>query len=274
MEQVTINKELCNQDGICIRECPARVLIMDEQEEFPVPIPEFKEYCIRCGHCVAVCPKGALRLDWLEPENCPSINKSLVVTPEQAEQFLMGRRSIRTFKDKTVSREILEKLLEVACAAPSAKNKQPWYWTVVQDPKEVQKLAGLVVEWMEEFLVTSPEDERAIGYRRVVDAWKAGIDRVCRQAPHLIIVHAESDWAFGPEDSALALSLLDLYATTLGLGVCWGGFVYKTVNLYPPLFKALGLPENHLAYGAAMVGYPKFQYQRIPVRNRPQATWK
>jgi nitroreductase len=76
------------------------------------------------------------------------------------------------------------------------------------------------------------------------------------------------------EDTALVLSLLDLYATTLGLGACWAGYVYKTVNAYPPLFEALGLPSGHLAFGAMMIGYPKFKYRRIPIRNRPKVIWR
>lgn len=274
MNLVTIDREKCNQDGICVSECPARILLMDEKENFPFPSPEFEEFCIRCGHCVTVCPTGALRLDWLEPEDCRNMDKDLALTAEQAEQFLRGRRSVRSFKEKTVSREILEKLLEVACSAPSAKNMQPWHWIVVQEPKEVRRLAGLVVEGMRAFLELNPEEGKTRGYQRVVAAWEGGLDRVCREAPHLIIVHAEQDWTFAPEDTALALSLLDLYATSIGLGVCWGGYLYKAVNAFPPLFEALGLPEGHLAFGAVMVGYPKFKYQRIPVRNQPRVTWK
>jgi nitroreductase len=90
----------------------------------------------------------------------------------------------------------------------------------------------------------------------------------------LIMVHADKNWLYGPEDTALALSLLDLYAASLGLGACWAGYVYKTTNAYPPLFEALGLPADHLAFGAMMIGYPKFSYRRIPIRNRPCVTWK
>lgn len=36
------------------------------------------------------------------------------------------RRSIRKFQDKPVSREIIEAVIQVGSAAPSAKNRQPW----------------------------------------------------------------------------------------------------------------------------------------------------
>jgi hypothetical protein len=45
------------------------------------------------------------------------------------------------------------------------------------------------------------------------------------------------------------------------------------VNAYPPLFGALGIPANHKAFGAVMVGYPKLRYKRLPLQKEPQITW-
>ena len=274
MSFITVDQEKCNHDGICVAECPARIIRMDSKEDYPSPTPDFKDFCLKCGHCVTVCPIGALSLEWLSPEDCPPIKHELAVTPEQAEQFLRGRRSIRAFKDKTVPRTILEKLFEIACSAPSAKNQQPWHWIVVQKPAEVRRLAGLVIDWMHTVIQNNPVMAETMGFPRAVACWDEGYERICRGAPHVIVAHADKNWRFGAEDCTLALSLLDLYATSLGLGTCWGGYFFKAVNAYPPLFEALGLPSDHLAFGAMMVGYPKFKYQRIPIRNRPRVTWK
>jgi len=274
MSFITVDQEKCNQCGICVAECPTLIIQMDSKEDYPSPTSGFKDICLTCGHCVTVCPTGALSLDWLNPEDCLPIKQELAVTPEQAEQFLRGRRSIRAFREKTVPRTILEKLLEIACSAPSAKNQQPWHWIVVQGPAEVRRLAGMVIDWMRTVIQSNPEAAETMGFTRAVAGWDVGYERICRGAPHVIVAHADKNWGFGAEDSTLALSLLDLYATSLGLGACWGGYFYKAVNAYPPLFEALGLPSDNLAFGAMMVGYPKFKYQRIPIRNRPLVTWK
>ena len=171
-------------------------------------------------------------------------------------------------------RSQLEKLLEIACAAPSAKNEQPWHWTVVADPADVRRFAHMIVEWMRILVRDNPGEESLISFVRAVASWDEGYDRICRGAPHIIIAHAEKTWGFGAEDCALALSLLDLYGTSIGLGTCWAGYFYHAINSHPPLFNALGLPPDHRAFGAMMVGYPKFIYPRIPVRNRPRVTWK
>ena len=274
MNFMTVNHEKCNQDGICVAECPICIIRLDSKEDYPRPEPDLKDFCSKCGHCVSVCPTGALSLDWLSPEDCQPIKPELTMTPNQVEQLLCGRRSIRAFKEKTVPRSILEKLLEIACAAPSAKNQQPWHWVVVEDPAEVRRLAGMAIDWLRTVIRDNPEAAEEKGITRLVASWDEGNERICRGAPHVIVAHADKDWGYGAEDSALALSLIDLYATSIGLGACWGGFFYTAVNAYPPLFKALGLPSGHRAFGAMMVGYPKFKYQRIPVRNRPRVTWK
>lgn len=269
-----IDQDKCLQDGICVAECPTRILKMKNSEDYPSSTPDVEAYCLQCGHCVAVCPTGALSLDGLKPDDCPPMTQDLRVTPEQAEQFLTGRRSIRTFKPKTVAKPILEKLLDIAGAAPSAKNQQPWHWIVIQDPNKVRRLANRVIDWMKGLIKTHPEAAAERGFTRVVDAWDNGEERICRGAPHIIIAHGDKDWGFGSEDCALAISLLDLYATSLGLGCCWGGYFYSAINAHLPLFEDLGLPDGHKAYGAIMVGYPKFKYQRIPLRNPPRVSWK
>ena len=272
MGTLIIDREKCNQDGICVAECPRAIIRMDP--DYPAQEPDYDDLCNRCGHCVAVCPAGALSLEWLKPEDCRNMTNDLLVTPEQAEQFLCGRRSIRTFKEKEVPRTLLEKLLEVACAAPSAKNQQPWHWTVVEDPARVHGYAGMVIDAMRKVVSDDPEQAETMGITRLVTSWDEGYDRICRRAPHVIVAHGDKNWDFGTQDCTLAVSHLDLYATSVGLGCCWGGYFYKTVNAYPPLFEALGIPEDHSVYGAIMVGYPKFKYQRIPNRNQPRVTWK
>lgn len=273
MPSFSIDYEQCDQDGRCVKACPGKVIQLDPETKYPAATAEYESHCLVCGHCVAVCPTGAFVMDSVHPDICPSIQEELNISAQQAEQFLRARRSIRNFKNKPVERDKLEKLLELACYAPSAKNSQPWHWTVVQDPNAVRRLAAMVVDWMGTNMDQFPAEAEALGFNRVVVAWDAGEERICRGAPHILICHGDKEYGFGAEDGALALSYLELYAPVLGLGTCWGGYFYSAVNGHPPLFKALGLPQGHRAFGAMMVGYPRFQYKRLPVRNMPKAVW-
>jgi nitroreductase/NAD-dependent dihydropyrimidine dehydrogenase PreA subunit len=273
MAPFSVNSEKCKKDGLCAKACPTQIIQITSPEKNPLPVDDFEEHCLACGHCVAVCPTGAFQLNWLSAEECTPLNWELAFGPEQAEQFLRSRRSIRNFKKKAVKRDLLYKLLEIACYAPSAKNNQPWFWAVVKDRANVRSLAELVIEWMRSVIRDNPRLAKKRGFQQVVAAWEDGHERICRGAPHVIVVHAEKNYGFGAEDCALALSYLELFAPVLGLGACWGGYFYSAVNAYPPLFKALGLPEDHHAFGAMMVGYPRLNYRRMPLRYPPRVTW-
>ena len=51
----------------------------------------------------------------------------------EALEAIRTRRSIRSFTEKPVSREIIEQLIDCARLAPSANNLQPWEFVVVTD---------------------------------------------------------------------------------------------------------------------------------------------
>ena len=38
--------------------------------------------------------------------------------------------------------------------------------------------------------------------------------------------------------------------------------------------KELEMPENNISFGAMMVGYPKFKYQRLPLRKDAEIMWR
>lgn len=48
---------------------------------------------------------------------------------------ILSRRSIRKFKNKPVSEEVLNNILEAGRRAPSATNKQPWHFVIARDQK-------------------------------------------------------------------------------------------------------------------------------------------
>ena len=53
---------------------------------------------------------------------------------------LRSRRSIRKFAAAPVARETVEELLAAAILAPSASNRQPWQFLVVDDAALLRKI--------------------------------------------------------------------------------------------------------------------------------------
>ncbi len=273
MSLFTIDEKKCKKDGICVAECPVRIIAMKDASSMPVPTADAAEQCIRCGHCVAVCPHGAFRHALLKPEDFPPIDKAHALSLEQAEQFLRSRRSIRTYQGKPVEREKFQKLIELARYAPTGGNGQLVNWLVVNSRDEVKRLAGMVIDLMKEMV--KEKDPFAISYRldRAVAGWELGFDAISRGAPALVIAHAPKMYGLGPVDCTSALAYLDLAAPTVGLGTCWGGFFMLALHRWQPLREALAIPADNAAHGVMMVGYPKYRYHRLAPRNAPKIDW-
>lgn len=274
MSLFKIDQKKCKRDGICAAECPAQIIVQADKKSFPSLLDNSEEFCFNCGHCVAVCPYGALTLSTMPLVACPPIQKELLPDADTVKNFLQARRSIRQYKDKVVSRKLLAEMIDTARYAHTASNAQEVHWTVFQNPGDVRKLAGMVVDFTKIILPVITDVERAKRMQRLVDAWADGKDRVMRGAPHLIVVHSPADQPFPTTDCAIALTYLELYAFSKGLGTCWAGYFTLAAVMHEPLMKVLDLPAGHKCFGAVMVGYPKFRYHRIPMRNKPPISWR
>ena len=274
MPLFTVDEDKCKRDKICVDECPAKIIQIDEMGGVPVPVTGADEFCIDCGHCVAVCPHEALSHRSMTPEQCPSVNKDLLLNSEQAEHFLRSRRSIRTFKHDRVDRDILAKLIDIARYAPTGHNSQSVQWLVIYDKKKIQKLNSHVINWMRFMLEEHKDTALSMNFDRVVAAWEMGLDRICRDAPHVILAHAEKGDRTAPTSCTIALTYLELAIPAFGLGGCWAGFFGIAASTWKPMQNDLGLPEGNLSYGAMLVGYPKYKYHRLPLRNEPNIIWE
>ena len=228
--------------------------------------------CVNCGHCVAVCPQGAISLSTMPVELCPPVQRDLFFSSAQVEQHLRARRSVRNYQNKPVPREILARLIDTARFAPSASNGQPVQWLVVCGREDVRKLAGQAVDWIRSLL--QQPNQFSLRVPRAVAFWDAGEDiLIAGNAPHLIFAVAPKAGSWSRVDCTIALTYLELAAPAFGLGTCWGGMLTLAVNGWPPMRQALGLTEDQACFGAMMIGYPKHEHPRIPIRNAAEVTW-
>jgi nitroreductase len=247
---------------------------MTEDGAVPSLMEDAEEFCIDCGHCVAVCPHGALTLLSMPIDECAPLQKDLLPGPEAIRHLLQSRRSIRRYKNACVPHDLLADLIDTARYAPTGSNKQQVHWTVFEDPAEVKRLASLVVDFVKMNLPLSQDEDMNRRMRRIIAAWDNGTDRILRGAPHLVLVHSPADLPFAEADCVIALTYLELFAYTRGLGTCWAGYFTAAAAMYAPLIDVLRLPEGHRCFGTVMLGYPQYQYRRIPKRNAPLVTWR
>lgn len=259
MTQFIVDTNLCKKDGVCVAVCPTNVLALGK-ERFPEEVPD--SHCILCGQCVAACPHDALTHTGLPREDFLPADNTLP-TPSQMDSFLLSRRSVRLFKKKPLDKETLDALLDVARRAPTASNSQNVHWIVVNDPAKVHALSAEVIEW-----------GRASGSSPAMLAqWKAGNDGVLRGAPTVVVACAPEEYGWGKQDSAIALTFMELAAEARGLGVCWAGILTRIAAIYSPLREALSVPAGYTVCGGLMLGERKVAYRLVPPRKPLSVQW-
>lgn len=143
--------------------------------------------------------------------------------------ILKSRRSIRAYKNESLPREKLLKVLEAARLAQSANNRQPWRFIIIQDENNKKKLA-----------------EICKGKKWVADA-----------SVILAGVAVDTDYRMGNGRSAsdidlsIALTHISLAAVDQSLGTCWiGSFKYDEAMEF------LKIPKDNILVGFMTLGYP------------------
>lgn len=268
---IHVDADSCARCGICGEVCPMGIISPDG-DGFPEILPQRAPACLSCGQCEAFCATGSLILDHPDGYTPGTAWKGEGITPELMSSYLRTRRSIRQFTTRPVPRDLITALLDNARYAASGGNGQPVEWLVIHDPAEVQQVASLTIGWMKTLLGT---DHPMSGYvPSLIAGWEAGVDVICRNAPHLIIPHIPKNHPVASVDAIIALTHVDLAAPAYGVGACWAGFVAGASWSHPPLIDWLGLPEGRSVAYALMLGYPKYTPSFIPDRKPLAVTWR
>jgi nitroreductase len=205
---------------------------------------------------------------------CAPIRKELLLTPEHCEHFLRSRRSIRVYKSDPVARADISRLIEIARYAPTGHNCQCVEWLVFDNRDQLRSLTQIVADWMRWVMDNMPESDLSRHMDKMLKRFENGSDVILRDAPVVIIAHAEAGNRMAPSACTLALEYLELAAVSMDLGCCWAGYFSAAATSFPPMREALSLPQGHQCYGSMMVGYPKFGYYRLPARRPPSITWR
>jgi nitroreductase len=175
------------------------------------------------------------------------------------------RRAVRDFTTKAVDRETIRFVVAAAIQAPSAMNRQPWSFVVVEDQAALERYSHKAKAYLLETLAEGgPLDQ----YRALLAEPSF---HLFYHAPALIVICATSDEEGTAEDCCLAAENLVLAAHGAGLGSCWIGFSRPWLDL-PEGRKELGIPAHYLPVAPIAVGHPKAPPPPTPRRD-PDILW-
>jgi nitroreductase len=161
-------------------------------------------------------------------------------------ELVKHRTSCRSYEPRPVLREHLELMLEAARLAPSACNKQPWRFAVVEDEAIRMRLInesflkGIPMRWAENAGAII-----ALGMEKSVITHKVATKISGVDYPLL--------------DLGIAGEHLVLQAEELGLGTCWIGWIKpKKVR------KIVGWPRSIEPVSLITVGWPATESKTRP----------
>lgn len=159
------------------------------------------------------------------------------------DEALKGRRSIRKYRDQSVSMDLVRQILEAGTWAPSAKNGQQWRFTVLTGDAK-KKLTDL---FRRELEVVSGR----IGPNNMGSSFSSC--SIMEEAPVLVIVWnaGAMGWETEIQSVAAAIQNMLLKAYALGLGTLWIGDIFYTTEA---LKRYLGKPWKLTA--AVALGWP------------------
>ena len=275
---VIVDTDKCIGCGACEKDCLLSEIHVVEGKAVPV-----NKTCFNCGHCVAICPVGAVRPQTGEEEVVPMTAEDCSLDTEHLLNSFRFRRTIRTFLDKKIPREDLEKILEAGRISPTGMNSQEIRFIVFdQDLTELTERGLKALSALAEDYFADPNAPKAmVAYSHM---WKRmnkqyfeeGIDRLFYSPSAVVVVVANTKYnkLTPPIDGAIACANMEMLARSMGMGTCYIGFLLRAVLKDPALKEFVGLKEHEELITAFSIGYPGVRYFRTVPRKKDKVEWR
>jgi coenzyme F420-0:L-glutamate ligase / coenzyme F420-1:gamma-L-glutamate ligase len=184
---------------------------------------------------------------------------------------IKARRSVRKYAKKTIPKETIRSILEIATFAPSAHNAQPWRFMVLAKAESKKNLANSMAEvWLKEL------ERDHVSKETRLKTVEASIERFTA-APVLIVAcltledmdsypdaeRQQNERDLAVQSLSAAIQTLLLAAHAKGLGACW---YCAPIFCKSAVRKALAVPESVEPQALITLGYP-VGTPKVPSRN-------
>jgi nitroreductase/NAD-dependent dihydropyrimidine dehydrogenase PreA subunit len=278
----TIDKTICKNCGICAEVCPNKVLGEKGRIRF---LKDREHLCLRCGQCMAVCSEKAITVKGLSyddfTESATEDNDY-----DNFKNILSSRRSVRNFKNKPVSDELIDEILDSVSYAPFGAAPEKMEISVINNRERIETALPMISDFLMKTgkMIESPilsgflklfagkEDYQTIK-NHIYPIAKSGVyeigesDGITRGAPTLITVHAPKDAEAHTNNGIIYATYMMLAAHALGLGATMIECLITPVNRNKKLKEIFQIPKENEAVMSVIIGHPKYKYKRTIRRN-------
>lgn len=205
--------------------------------------------------CLAELPRNRmLKLDRKALKKHWKTLQAGVAGEMSAIKAMLTRKSIREFTEESVSKEMLETILQCGIQAPSAHNMQTWRFTVLTKCDVIMKF--------KELLQRKAKDYKTVCYGFVNPA-------------AAILVTNDARNKNAAQDCACAAENMMLAAHALGLGSVWNNTIsyMKDDPEIRELLNGLNVPERHQPWLILLLGHPVSVEVKSPQRRQDVVAW-
>lgn len=185
--------------------------------------------------------------------------EKLIERSEAFYKMMDKRRSVRTFSNEAIPKEVIENIIKTASTAPSGAHKQPWTFCVISDPSVKQKIRE-----------AAEAEERESYEKRMSERWKDDLKPLAtdankpflEEAPYLIVLCKKAydlDEEGNKVNNYYVNESVGIAAGMLISAIHQAGLVTLTHTPSPMNFltELLERPKNERAFLLLPVGYPK-----------------
>lgn len=289
ISKINIEASFCNKCGNCTFACPWQILQSKDNNTFPKIVNH--DLCVSCGHCIAICPNNAIMHPDFNNADKKRINNEYMPSYNQILELFRTRRSIRKFSDKPVEKDVIRKIIESSCYAPSTNNSQSTEFIVVQKTSVITNITEITAKYLERVIkinrnpvlkniIRLKVPNKTVRIQKLVKEYEEIIkgirkqkDLILHNAPVLLFFNADRNIGFSDVNASLALQNAALAIHSLGLGGFYAGYVVASCRYNRDIQKLINLPNNFQVYGCLAFGYPKLIYRHWIERKKPKIQW-
>ncbi len=169
-----------------------------------------------------------------------------VIISDEIYNVITTRHSCRKFQDKQVLDDDIIKIINCGLSAPSAMNKQPWFFVVIKDKSVINNLKNLAIK-----AFANSDDAR-----RKWLAKQPNYDPFYNPSIMILICN-KKDLPYSKNDCCFAVQNMSIEVESLGLGSCIIQDISWAIDeSNKGQFK---IPNEYEIYLALSIGYPEIK---------------